>query len=136
MCTLHGVSPRVNAGCRAAIVRGYAALVVPTDTLRPVGSSGSFHAQRNRAGEGLAVDFGNVAGKRPGERGWPTGRKRLVTFQRKEHWRHRNGRLPGDLVELIGPDNELTVLRDRETDLVEGTPLEQQHDNHVHEAYR
>jgi hypothetical protein len=60
----------------------------------------------------------------------------LANFQLKEHERFHNHKLRHDLVELIGPTNTLIVLRDVETDLAEGTPLENQHDNHVHEAYR
>lgn len=60
----------------------------------------------------------------------------LANFQLKEHERFHNHKLRHDLVELIGPTNTLVVLRDVETDLAEGTPLENQHDNHVHEAYR
>ena len=138
MFTLHGVDPNVNPGCRAAAVRAYAAYLIPTDTLRPVGSSPSYHARRNGRGQGQGIDFGNVAGKRPGERGWATGRRRLVRFQAAEHARARReaGRIERhDLVELIGPDNRLTILRGQETDLSEGTALETQHDNHVHEAY-
>lgn len=134
--TFHGVSPKVNSGCRRAATRAYAALLVPTDTLRPAGSSGSYHAQRNSLGEGMAVDFGNITGLRPGERGWSEGRRRLVSFQRKEHWRHTQKGGYGDVIELIGPDNRLIILRDRETDLLEGSPLETQHDNHVHLAFR
>ena len=60
----------------------------------------------------------------------------LADFQLKEHQRFHNHKLQHDLVELIGPTNTLIVLADAETDLAEGTALENQHDNHVHEAYR
>lgn len=136
--TFHGVNGKVNSGCRRAATRAYAALLVPTDTLRPQGSSGSYHAQRNRLGQGLGIDFGNIPGLRPGERGWPEGRKRLVRFQAAEHKRHTAPGAAakyGNLVELIGPDNGLVILRDHQTNLAEGSALETQHDNHVHEAY-
>lgn len=129
MCAYYGVSPHVNAGCRAAICRAFAAGLVPTSTKR-TGSNGSFHNARNARGEGMAVDFGlrrTLIGTRK-------GLDRMTTFQRKELWRYRKERLHG-MIELIGPDNRMTVLKGRETDLAEGTALEQMHDNHVHEAY-
>ncbi len=132
MCGFFRVDPKVNAGCRAAICRAYAAGLVPTSTTGGQHAPGSFHKQNNARGEGLAVDIG----LRSDLVGTPAGANRLATFQRKEHWRFHNGKLKHDLVELIGPTNTLAVLRDVETDLVEGTPLENQHDNHVHEAYR
>jgi hypothetical protein len=127
MCRYYGVSPHVNPGCRRAIVRAYAHGLVPTSTLRS--GSGSYHAARNAAGEGKAVDFGLI------ERhiGTKYGRDKLATFQRKEHWRYTKGRI--NPAELIGPNNRLIVLRGAQTDLAEGTALENQHDNHVHEAY-
>ncbi len=128
----YGPSPKVNAGCRAAATRAYAAGLVPTSTLRfPVGL-GSYHNERNIKGEGQGIDFGLIES----EIGTDKGRRRMVEFQRSEHWRHRNKKLRHDMIELIGPDNKAVVLRDRETDLIEGTPLETQHDTHVHESYR
>lgn len=132
MCGFFGVDSKVNAGCRAAICRAYAAGLVPTSTTGGQHAPGSFHKQKNARGEGLAVDIG----LRSHLVGTASGANRLARFQRKEHWRFHNGKLKHDLVELIGPTNTLAVLRDIETDLAEGTPLENQHDNHVHEAYR
>lgn len=130
MCSYYGVSANVNDACKRAIVRGYARGLVPTSTTRPVGAS-SYHSQRNAQGEGMAVDLGVVEY----EVG-PTaaGRRRMVEHQRAEHRLYARGELDR-MVELIGPDNHAIVLRDRQTDLGEGTPLETQHDNHVHEAY-
>lgn len=125
-------TPKVNAGCRAAICRAYAAGLVPTSTTGGRHSERSFHKRKNARGEGQAVDIG----LRRDLVGTPIGANRLATFQRKEHWRFHNRKLRHDLVELIGPTNTLAVLRDVETDLAEGTALETQHDNHVHEAYR
>lgn len=130
MCAYYGVSAKVNAGCRRAVCRAYAAGLVPTSTTAGRHAPGSFHGRRNRHGEGMAVDFG----LRRELVGTAKGLERLRTFQRREHWRRRRGRLPG-LVELIGPTNTLIVLARQETNLVEGAPLEQQHDDHVHEAY-
>jgi hypothetical protein len=45
----------------------------------------------------------------------------VANLQLKEHERFHNHKLRHDLVELIGPTNTLVVLRDVETDLVEGT---------------
>lgn len=134
MFSYYGVDPNVNPGCEAAAVRAYAAGLVPTSTTGGQHAAGSYHKQRDRRGRGLAVDFGLPRSLV----GTSKGRARLEKFQRQEHWRQRDGRgrIGGhDLVELIGPNNSWVVLRDRETDLAEGTPLEQQHDNHVHEAY-
>jgi hypothetical protein len=124
MCHYYQVNTAVNAGCRSAICRGYAAGLVPTSTTGGQHATGSYHYRH------MAVDFG----LRRDLVGTAKGMTMLKTFQRKEHWRHRVGKLP-HLVELIGPDNGLVVLRGRETNLIEGTPLETQHDNHVHEAY-
>lgn len=132
MFRYYGLNPMVNAGCRAATVRAYAAGLVPTSTLRSPIGIGSYHNARNLRREGQAVDFGLIES----EIGTEKGRRRMVEFQKAEHWRHRNRKLKHDLIELIGPDNKAIVLRDRETDLVEGTPLETQHDTHVHESYR
>ena len=132
MCMHFNVDPHVNAGCRAAICRAYAAGLVPTSTTGGTHAPGSFHTRKNGHGEGQAVDFGvrrNLVGT-------AKAAQLLASFQLKEHARFHNHKLHHDLVELIGPINTLIVLRDVETDLAEGTALENQHDNHVHEAYR
>lgn len=130
MFRYYGVSPKVNIGCRRAARRAVAAGLVPTSTLRNNGT-GSWHDQRNANGEGHAIDFGLIET----EIGTARGRRRMLRFQGAEHRRHRDGELPR-MLELIGPDNGLVVLRDTETSLPEGTPLETQHDTHVHEAHR
>jgi hypothetical protein len=132
MCMHFGVDPKVNAGCRAAICRAYAAGLVPTSTTGGNHAAHSFHKRKNARGEGQAVDIG----LRADHVGSAAGAKRLAAFQRAEHLRFHSGKLRHDLVELIGPTNSPAVLRDVETDLQEGSPLENQHDNHVHEAYR
>lgn len=113
-----------NAAVRRAVRRGYAAGLVVTSTTNGRHAPGSYHYL------GDAVDQGLI----PGEIGTAKGRRRLVRFQRAEIARWRRGRLTR-LLELIGPDNEAVILRGGETDLVDGTPLENEHDNHVHEAY-
>lgn len=131
MCTLHGVSPDVNVGCRRYIARGYAALLVPTSTLRfPVGA-GSWHNARTDKGEGQAADLGVV----PSLVGTRTHVRRLAKFQRAEFAAWKRGERPR-MLELIGPDNDAVVLRSHDSELVEGTPLERQHDNHDHAAFR
>lgn len=129
-CAYYGVSPRVNVGCRRAIMRGYVAGLVPSSTTGGSHSAHSYHKTRNAKGEGQAVDLG----LRHELVGTAKGVARLVRFQRAElaRWRRGRGYLP---VELLGPDNLAAVLKGRETDLAEGSPLETQHDNHVHEAY-
>ncbi len=52
-------------------------------------------------------------------------------FQAAEFRRRRRTRV----VELIGPNTRRTVLRGQVARLSEGSPLEQQHDNHVHGAF-
>lgn len=134
-CAHYGVSPNVNRGCRRAIMRAYAAGLVPTSTKRlPVSATSSYHRRRNPRGLGMAVDLG----VRRELVGTAEATRRLTAFQAAEHRRQRAaaGTIGGeDLVELIGPDDRLVVLRDRETDLAHGSPLEVDHRDHVHEAY-
>lgn len=131
MCSIHGCDPRVNLGCRRFITRGYAAKLIPTSTLRfPVGG-GSYHQARNEEGQGMAADLGVV----PALVGTKTHRRRLVEFQRAEFEAWEKGERPR-LVELIGPGNQRVVLRGKHVPLVEGTALENQHDNHCHGAFR
>jgi hypothetical protein len=132
MCMFFGVDPNVNAGCRGAICRAYAAGLVPTSTTGGHHAPGSFHKRKNALGQGQAVDVG----LRPDLIGTAKGARMLADFQRREHQRFHDHKLRQDLVELIGPTNSLIVLNDVETALAEGDPLENQHDNHVHEAYR
>jgi len=130
MCSYYGVSPKVNPACRRAICRAYAAGLVPTSTTGGKHAPGSYHTQLNSRGEGRGIDLG----LRRDEVGTQKGLKRMETFQRKELWRFRHGKLP-QMAELIGPNNFRIVLRGVETNLVEGNALEQAHDNHVHEGY-
>jgi hypothetical protein len=130
MCTAHGVSPRVNEGCRQFIVRGYAALLVPTSTLRTPVGGGSHHQARNSKGEGRAVDLGHGSLRISAAESM----RRKRAFQRAEHEAFVDGRRPR-MLELLGPNNELCVLRGRQVDLIEDTPLERQHDTHVHAAF-
>jgi hypothetical protein len=123
MLRYYGVPPIANRGCRKAICRAYAAGLVPTATTNGTHAATSYHKL------GKAVDFG----LRRTLIATLKGAERLVTFQRKEMWRRDHGRIHP--VELLGPTNSIAVLRGHKTALREGTPLEQQHDNHCHEAY-
>lgn len=123
MCSYYGVSPRVNRSCQKFICRAYVAGLVPTST------RGGDHAYDSYHYKGRAVDVGlrkDLIGTRKGQ-------ARLRIFQRKEMWRRSQGRIHP--VELLGPDNDLAILAGRRTRLVSGSALENQHDNHVHEAY-
>lgn len=130
MCAYYGCPVPTLRSVRQAIRRGYLEGLVPTFTTNGVHSAGSFHKS------GHAVDLGLRREDLKPHGGGPTeaGLRKLTTHQRREHWRRRHGKLP-TMVELIGPTNELVVLRGRETDLREGDPLETMHDNHVHEAF-
>ena len=106
-------------------MRGFAAGLVPTSTLRfPVGG-GSWHQARDEKGRGRAVDMG----LRPDLIGTLKGRQRMVDFQRSEF--SRGGAF---WQEVLGPDNSRCILKGHVTTLAEGTALENQHDTHVHLA--
>lgn len=124
MASYYGVSTDVNPACKRAICRAYAAGLVPTSTTGGVHAATSYHALHQ------AVDFG----LRREEIGTEKGQRKLTTFQRKEFWRFRHGKLTR-MVELIGPTNNQIVLKRSATTLAEGGTLENAHDNHVHEAY-
>lgn len=127
-CAYWNVSANVTPKLRAAIMRGFAKGLVPTSTLRfPVGG-GSWHQARDVKGRGRAVDMG----LRRGLIATLLGRRRMVRFQLAELERHRASRPHWQ--ELLGPDNSAAVLKGAETDLREGTFLEEQHDTHVHIA--
>lgn len=119
-CAYWGVPTGVTHRVRRFITRGYAAGLVPTSTFRP-GDTGSYHSQRRAADMGL----------RRGLIGTRRGLRRMRRFQVAE-FRRRGRTRP---IELIGPDNRRTVLRGRPAPLTEGTPLEDQHDNHFHGAF-
>jgi len=119
-CAYWGVPTGVTRAVRRFITRGFAAGLVPTSTFRP-SDSGSYHSQRRAADMGLRRELiGTVRGLR-----------RMRRFQAAEFRRRRRTKV----VELIGPNNRRTVLRGQVARLPEGSPLEQQHDNHVHGAF-
>jgi hypothetical protein len=120
-----GVPHVTTASVKRSITRAYAHLLVVTATTNGAHSPTSLHRVKR------AADFGNII-RHVG----PTseGRRRLVAYQRDEFNAWRRGRRPR-LQELIGPDNHMVVLRGRHAPLPEGNPLENQHDNHVHEGF-
>lgn len=125
-----GIPHKVIARAKRAVRRAYARGLVVTATTNGKHAPGSFH-NPDAEGLGHAVDFGLIEK----EIGTDQGRRRLVNFQRSEYQEWAAGNRPG-LVELIGPDNTLIVLRGKRATLPEGSPLENQHDNHVHEGWR
>jgi hypothetical protein len=124
MCRYYGVPVPTNPRVQQAIVRGYAAGLVPTATTNGGHAPGSYHKL------GLAVDLGLIES----QIGTKYGRDKLVTHQRQELWRFRHGKI-NSVAELLGPENGWVVLRGAETDLAEGSPLENAHDNHFHEGF-
>lgn len=125
----YGVSGNVVPRARRFIMRGYARGHVPTSTLRTPVGAGSYHNARDARGRGKGVDLG-----RRRHVSAATGMRRQARFQRREFNRWKAGKRPG-MVELIGPDNFHTVLRGRHQPIGEGTPLETQHDTHVHAGF-
>lgn len=115
---------------RPVIRRAHRAGLVVTTTTDGVHAAGSWHyVIRGRNTVGRAVDFGL-----PGPLvGTMKGARMLEAFQRAEYTRARRLRFRTYL-EVIGPINGLCVLQGRPAGLVEGTALEQAHDNHVHVA--
>lgn len=118
------ISHNVVDGCKRAVRRAYAAGLVVTSTTGGVHSPTSLHPS------GHAVDLGLIESLI----GTPAGRNMMVRYQRTEFDAWRAGKRP-NMIELIGPDNNLIVLRGRHQALPEGSPLENQHDNHVHQGF-
>ncbi len=116
-----GIPENVVEHAKRAVRRAYAAGLVVTATRNGTHSKTSLHSS------GRATDFGLIES----EIGTEQGRRRLVNFQHAEYLEWAAGHRP-NLQELIGPDNTLIVLRGKRVTLPEGSPLENQHDNHVH----
>ncbi len=123
-CALNGVSCNLTPTLKKVATKGFAMGLVPTSTNGGQHAPGSYHKQVDAQGRIKGLDMGN----RPGVIGTQKGLRRM---QRHQRWLHAHWRELG-LAEVIGPINELTVLRSRETDLSEGSPLEQMHDTHTH----
>jgi hypothetical protein len=128
-CDYYGVSPDVVGGARRFIMRGYARGLVPTSTKREPVGAGSYHNARDAKGRGKGVDLG-----RRRHISAAKGMAMQARFQRSEFRAWQRGKRP-NMVELIGPDNNHTVLRDAHSPIGEGTPLETQHDTHVHGGF-
>jgi hypothetical protein len=120
-CMYYRVPTNVNAATKAVIARAYAVGLVPTATTNGVHAPGSYHYDGRAVDIGLRREDLNAA-----------GRTRLEKFQHDEFKRFENGTTK--YLELIGPNNSLVVLRGVQAPLVEGSALENQHDNHVHVA--
>lgn len=118
MCAHWGVSPKVNKRCKRFICRAYKRGLVPTSTTGGKHAAGSYHPR------GMAVDVG-------GRRGDRKAALRKRRFQEAE-FKARTRYLP---IELIGPINNMIILKGQVTSLTEGSPLEEQHDDHVHGAF-
>ncbi|HEY1276119.1 MAG TPA: glycoside hydrolase family 25 protein [Thermoleophilaceae bacterium] len=112
---------RITDDVKRYITRGYARGLVPTSTTNGGHASGSLHFQGRAADMGLRTPL----------IGTEKGLRRMERFQRAEFGR----RLQTRAVELIGPINDLVVLRGLVQPLAEGAALENQHDNHVHGAF-
>lgn len=111
---LNGHPGNVRWRVKRAIVRGVNRGLYVTSTTDGTHAPGSYHYS------GRAVDMGaNTRAKMVSHQ--------LAELKRFRRW-HRHK-------EIIGPDNRAIVLRGAETDLAEGTSLEQMHDNHVHVAF-
>ena len=123
---LNGHPGNISDACKRAIVRGVRAGLVVTATTDGDHSATSLHYPRNTAsGLGEAVDFGLKAS----DLGNPKAVALRERFQRQEF-----ARGVGNYRELFGPSNTHNAKNGQPTRLVEGTALEQAHDNHVHES--
>lgn len=125
MCSIHGVSPKVNHACQRFIVRAYARLLIPTSTTGGQHSATSYHPK------GMAVDVGVV----PALVGTRTHLRRLLDFQHTEYHAHQDGER-SRMLELIGPADQQVVLRGVRSPITHGSDLEIAHRNHVHGAFR
>lgn len=118
---MHNVAP----GVKRFLARGYVYGLVATATTNGTHSANSMHYS------GHAGDLGVVGGLV----GTREAMRRMTRFQAAEYkaWRHGSR---DNMVELIGPTNNLVVLQGRHSPLAEGSALENQHDNHVHGGFR
>lgn len=114
-----GVASNVTPAVKKFIARGYGAGLVPTSTTGGQHADGSYHGQNRAADLGL----------RGPEIGTAKGIRKMTRFQRRE-FKRRNSLY----MELIGPDNNATILRSWTSPLAEGNTLENAHDDHVHGA--
>jgi hypothetical protein len=114
-----GVNGEVNRHVKRFFTRAFAAGLVPTSGRRD--DPGSHHRNGNAGDVGLRRELIGTA----------EGTARLRRFHAAEYARRGRTRP----VELIGPINDMQVLRGVDAELSEGTPPEDEHDNHVHFAH-
>jgi lysozyme len=104
-----------------------------TATTDGIHAQSSWHApMKGRNAKGCAVDLGFTAhdlAKLTAEQ----RRRKLVEFQLAEYRYAKRLRFRTYL-ELLGPRDDIALLAGKRTDLVNGSPLENQHDTHVHVA--
>lgn len=126
---LRGHPGNIARAVRRIIVRGVNHGLIVTFTTDGSHAPGSWHKilpPRNLLGR--AVDLGVI----PLLVGTAEARRRLVAFQ--AFLIDTFG--PGTFHELFGPDNSLCVKNGVRITLLEGSDLEDMHDNHVHVAPR
>lgn len=129
-CRETGVAMNVTPWVKMYITRGFAAGLVPTSTTGGTHAPRSYHTPVETVWGrcGRAADLG----LRAGEVGTARGRRKMERFQRAEYAR----RSQHGITELIGPVNNRIILDGRPQVLAEGSPLENQHDGHVHGGHR
>ena len=123
MSHFDGHPPIPGRRIAACVKRAHGYGLVVTSTTDGQHAPGSYHGQKR------AIDVGFSAKdlqRLPPE----IRRAKLVSFQRREFNNFK--RSPDSYREIIGPDNNMIVLRGAHCPLAEGTRLEQQHDDHVH----
>lgn len=123
---LNGHPGGVTRGVRRVIVRGHNHQLSVTSTTDGQHAHDSYHYTKPL---GMAVDLGNKPqGAWGAVPGTPKARRLMVKLQ-------------ADLIkwfgcrsflELFGPDNALNCKDGRQVTLDDGSPLENQHDTHVH----
>jgi hypothetical protein len=131
--TIDGHPGNVTRRIKYVIRRAHKRPLVATATTDGSHAAGSWHKIiRGRNRRGRAVDVGftqrDLARLSPHER-----RRILIDFQTSEYKRAK--RLGWRTYkELLGPHDGLCILQGRPVRLVNGTAVENAHDNHVHVA--
>jgi hypothetical protein len=131
--TIDGHPSNVTRRVKYVIRRAHKHGLVVTSTTDGGHADFSWHKivlGRNRRGHAVDVGFTqhDIDHLSPHER-----RRRLIDFQTSEYKRARRLGFR-TYKELLGPHDGLCILQGRPVGLVNGTALENQHDNHVHVA--
>jgi hypothetical protein len=131
--TFDGHPGNVTRRVRAVISRAHKHGLVVTSTTDGGHADWSWHKVilgRNRLGHAVDVGFSqrDIDRLSPHQR-----RRRLIEFQTAEYKRAKR-LLWRSYKELLGPHDGLCILQGRPVGLVNGTVLENAHDNHVHVA--